>query len=475
MNNKLITLINQLSGEADWVGIRSHTETSTSRYARNGRAERNNTSLERGAMVEVLLAGQFAYSATSDLSPAGIQQCYDRAIKLARIAGSYSLHQFDESARPPANGEFQSNAVQSLDTLSAAETQATLMDITRQLKIDDKIIETQAYALMTQLTVEFASSNGADWHQNFSFVTRDFSATAHGNGDYQKRSLGMEGRQWGAEALDIDGLAEDIDRVARQSLELLDADECPTGQYDTLLMPDQLYLQVHESIGHPLELDRILGDERNYAGWSFISPADFGTLKYGSDILNVSFDPGVVGEMASCKFDDAGVPASKQYLIKDGMLVRGIGGIESQQRSGLPGVSCSRASSWNRPPMDRMGNINIEPGQSSYNDMITSMDRGIIMHTNRSWSIDDYRNKFQFGCEYAELVENGKVSKTLKNPNYRGITTPFWNKLSMVGNADSRRIWGSPYCGKGEPNQVIRVGHAIPACLFDNLDVFGGA
>ena len=116
-----------------------------------------------------------------------------------------------------------------------------------------------------------------------------------------------------------------------------------------------------------------------------------------------------------------------------------------------------------------------EPGDSSYSDMVAAIERGIIMQTNRSWSIDDYRNKFQFGCEYAQLVENGQVTKTLKNPNYRGITTPFWNKLSMVGDIDTRRIWGSPYCGKGEPNQVIRVGHAVPACLFRNLDVFGGA
>lgn len=468
-------LIKQLSADADWVGIRKHTETTSSRYARNGRAEKNNTAVARGAMIEVLVAGQFAYSATSDLSVSGIQRCYDRAVDLARTASAYPLHQFDESTRPPATGAFQTDVIQDLDNLSPADIQAALIDITRQLNISDKIVEAQASALMTKLSVEFASTNGADWQQDFSYVTRDFSATAHGNGDYQKRSLGMEGKQWGAEALDIKSLEEDIDRVARESLELLDAQECPTGQYDTLLMPDQLYLQVHESIGHPLELDRILGDERNYAGWSFISPEDFGTLKYGSDLLNVSFDPGLAGEMASCRFDDTGLPASKQILIRKGLLERGIGGIESQQRSGLPGVSCSRACSWNRPPMDRMGNINIEPGQSSHSDMIASMELGIIMHTNRSWSIDDYRNKFQFGCEYAQLVENGKVSKTLKNPNYRGITTPFWNKLSMVGNADSRRIWGSPYCGKGEPNQVIRVGHAVPACLFKNLDVFGGA
>ena len=138
------------------------------------------------------------------------------------------------------------------------------------------------------------------------------------------------------------------------------------------------------------------------------------------------------------------------------------------------GASSTRATSWNRAPIDRMANINLEPGANTLEDMISSTDRGILMKTNRSWSIDDYRRKFQFGCEYGQLIEKGKLTKTLKNPNYRGTTTPFWHKLKMVGDLSTHEIWGSFYCGKGEPNQVIRVGHATPACLFSNLEVFGG-
>jgi predicted Zn-dependent protease len=239
-------------------------------------------------------------------------------------------------------------------------------------------------------------------------------------------------------------------------------------------MPDQLYLQIHESIGHPLELDRILGDERNYAGWSFIKPQDFGHLQYGSSLLNVTFDPSVSGEMATYHYDDAGAPAERHYIIKDGLLKRGLGGLESQKRLQLPGVSSTRASSWNRPPIDRMANINIEPGSTSLAQMIASTERGILMQTNKSWSIDDYRNKFQFGCEYGQLIENGKLTKIVKNPNYRGITTPFWKGLKMVGDTSTFEVYGSFYCGKGEPNQIIRVGHATPACLFTNVEVFGG-
>jgi predicted Zn-dependent protease len=472
---KLSNLLGPISGSADWVGLRRHTEVSSWREARNGHAESNSTSSDHGIMVEVLHNGQFAYAASSDTTESGVKRSFDRAMELAELARSHNLYEFEDTVRPPNRGHYQSHFHHSLEQLSPADVQDALIEITTRLKCHDKIIETQASALISQVEVEFASSNGSDWRQEFSFVTRDFSCTAQGNGDFQKRSLGAEARQWGAESLDVSVLEEDITRVAEQAVELLDAEECPTGQYDALLMPDQLYLQVHESIGHPLELDRILGDERNYAGWSFIKAEDFGALQYGSSLLNVSFDPGVVGEMASYRFDDAGTNAEKHLLISEGKLVRGIGGIESQIRSNIPGVACSRACSWNRPPMDRMGNINIEPGNSSPQEMIAAMEHGIIMHTNRSWSIDDYRNKFQFGCEYAQLVENGVITKTLKNPNYHGVTTPFWNKLAMVGNADSSRIWGSPYCGKGEPNQAIRVGHAVPACLFKDLDVFGGA
>jgi predicted Zn-dependent protease len=236
-----------------------------------------------------------------------------------------------------------------------------------------------------------------------------------------------------------------------------------------------MMLQIHESIGHPLEIDRILGDERNYAGWSFVKPQDFGRLQYGSPLMNVSFDPTVAHEFASYAFDDNGVEARKEFLVKDGLLVRGLGGIESQARSSLPGVANARACSWNRPPIDRMANLNLEPGTSSLAEMIASIDRGVLMQTNRSWSIDDFRNQFQFGCEYAKLIENGKIVKTVRNPNYRGVTVSFWNSLKKVGDRSTFGVFGTPNCGKGEPNQMIHVGHASPACLFEAVEVFGGS
>jgi len=235
-----------------------------------------------------------------------------------------------------------------------------------------------------------------------------------------------------------------------------------------------MVLQIHESIGHPLELDRILGAERNYAGTSFVSPAMFGSYRYGSELLHVTFDPTISGELASYAADDEGTQATREYLIRDGILERPLGGRLSQARSGLPGVANARASCWDRPPIDRMANINLEPGSSSLNELIGGVERGVLMDTNRSWSIDDSRNKFQFGCELGRLIEDGELKGLVRNPGYRGISARFWRSLAGVGARDTREIRGVYNCGKGEPNQGVYVGHAAPPCLFRNVTVFGG-
>jgi predicted Zn-dependent protease len=302
------------------------------------------------------------------------------------------------------------------------------------------------------------------------------SATANAGSETQSRSFGARGhcRQGGLEVLDQLGYRDAAPRIATEALQLLTAPNCPSGVMDLVLAPDQMILQIHESIGHPLELDRILGDERNYAGTSFVTPEMFGSYAYGSEHLNITFDPTRPEELASYAFDDEGTPAQREYLIQNGILKRGLGGMTSQVRSDLPGVANARACSWNRPPIDRMANLNLEPGTASFEDMIASVQRGVYMQTNCSWSIDDSRNKFQFGCEYGQLIEDGKLTTVVKKPNYRGISATFWRSLKMAGNHDTFDIMGTPNCGKGEPNQVIRVGHATPVCLFTNVEVFGG-
>ena len=231
-------------------------------------------------------------------------------------------------------------------------------------------------------------------------VTFDLVATAQDGTNINTRSAGgLRGlsRQIGAELFDEEWILAKAKEIGKQAVELTTAEDCPTGTMDLVLAPDQMMLQIHESVGHALEIDRILGDERNYAGWSFVKLEDFGKLQYGSKLMNATYDPTYTGQFASFGFDDGGLKADKEFLIKDGLLVRGLGGKESQIRSGVPGVANFRSSSWNRAPIDRMGNINLEPGDSSFDEIISSVKKGVYMESNRSWSIDDYRNKFQFG------------------------------------------------------------------------------
>ncbi len=470
-------LLNAVDVPAQWVGLREVYEAHTPRMIRDGVPVANGRVSTHGIMVEVLVNGQFGYYGTPDMSPESIAEAAKKAYRQAEIASHNAHYQFDESARPSHQGSYQSPFTKNRNDLSAGKLNEILLEAYNHLKVSDKIVSASSLCQVIETTFRFVSSNGSDIHQDFLMLEFDLSATAADGPNQQTRTFGgMRGtcRQMGMEYFDKYEILANANRIGEQALELLSADDCPTGEMDVVIAPDQMMMQIHESIGHALEVDRILGDERNYAGWSFVKLEDFGKLQYGSKLMNITFDPTLESEFASYAFDDGGLKATKEYLIKEGLLVRGLGGQESQIRSGLNGVANFRASGWNRAPIDRMANINLEPGNSSFDELISQVEYGVYMESNKSWSIDDYRNKFQFGCEYGKLIENGKMTKTVKNPNYRGISNPFWRSLKGVGNADTFGIYGTPNCGKGEPNQVIRVGHASPACLFENIQVFGG-
>ena len=463
----------------EWASVRLSRESGVSRVFRDSRPDENNHLFTSGATVEVLVNGQFAYASTPIISEKSLHQALQKAYAQALKASQFAIYKFSVLQRPKVTGNYSSPSLKKASNISPTIQSELLTQLCMALKASDKIVKTLSAVDVTEVESEFYSTNGSNVQQNFSYVIWECEAVAQEDNKVQKRTLN------GSYANSAQGGAEIFDRpqqliararlVGQQALELLSAPECPTEALKLVLAPDQMMLQIHESIGHPLELDRILGDERNYAGWSFVKLSDFGSLKYGSPLLNVTFDPTVNGEFASYNFDDTGGAASREHLIQDGILVRGLGGLESQVRSGTPGVANMRASSWNRAPIDRMANLNIEPGDSTFESIIGGIERGIYMESNRSWSIDDYRNKFQFGCEYARLIENGKITKVVKNPNYRGVTDSFWHNLYAVGNAATRGIFGTPNCGKGEPNQAIRVGHASPVCAFNNVEVFGGS
>ncbi len=474
-----MNLKNILSGlssiGAEYISLREVRSRTITVSVRNEVFEGLSNTEDHGVMVEVMMNGQFAYGATNSFDPAEIVKCAEEAKLQAIEASRFSLSKFSFDERPATVGEYRSPGEKGIDSFHPAEPTKMLMALSNEMKVHEHIITRTAYLYLTEMDTHFVASNGADVKQKILRTAVGISATAQSEKGTQRRSFGDDqSSQFGLEKFDIEKLLVEAKRVATEAMELLEADECPTETMDLILAPDQLYLQIHESIGHPLELDRILGDERNYAGWSFVKPSDFGSLQYGSKLMNISFDPTMVGQNASYFSDDIGNLATKEYLIKDGLLLRGLGSLESQKRLNLPGVASQRATSWNRAPIDRMANVNLEPGTSTLEEMIKSVKRGIFMQSNRSWSIDDYRNKFQFGCEYARLIEDGKLTKVVKNPNYRGITAPFWNQLKMVGDESTFEVGGLSNCGKGEPNQVIFVGHASPTCLFSNIEVFGG-
>jgi len=461
---------------ADFWSLRFVEERSESFSVRKNVAMPYVASTDRGAMATAYADGGYGYCATADISPAGLRAALERAAQWARATAHLAL--FDSRALPVAapRGTYESPAY-----ADAAPSRREWYDLlhaeSAAAGFDPRIVDWEAGVEVRTAVHRLVTSAGGDVVQRFRFMMPGLSVTAHDDGVTQTRSLnGYRGicQQGGMEVLARFGFAAAGRRVAEEALELIAAPNCPTGTMDLLLAPDQMILQIHESIGHPLELDRILGDERNFAGTSFVTPDMFGSYRYGSDLLDITFDPTRPEELASYAFDDEGTPATKVHLIERGILMRPLGGAISQSRADLPGVANARADNWNRPPIDRMANLNLEPGDASFADLVAAIDHGVLMETNCSWSIDDSRNKFQFGCERARIIEHGQVKHVVKNPNYRGISANFWRSLVRVGSADTVQVLGTPYCGKGEPSQVIRVGHASPACVFANVDVFGG-
>lgn len=467
--------------EADFVAFKTVTEKNRDLVVRNGKPDDFRESYDAGLLIEVMIDGHMGYGATCEISAEGIQQAFQKAKAMTQAAAKIPVFKFDQKIRPPSKGVYETTRNEKLDHLSISEVYDFLIKCSKALKTDDKIITATADAMIIECEQNYLSSAGAEFRQHFDIVVNAMEATARLGAETQTRSLhGGRGNcfQTGAEYFKapgaLDRALQASSEIAKEAIELLTAEDCPTETCDLILSPDQMLLQIHESIGHPLELDRILGDERNFAGWSFVQPQDFGQLQYGSSKMNVVFDPTVSNELASYKFDEVGNPSEKKYLIQNGVLQAGLGSLESQVRSKISGVANSRSSSWNRAPIDRMANINLEGGEFTLDELISKVERGVIMYANRSWSIDDYRRKFQFGCEYAKLIENGRLTKILKNPNYRGVTVPFWNSLVGTTKSNTIETYGSPYCGKGEPSQVIRVGHSSPYALFKNIEVFGG-
>ncbi len=469
-----------LPGGVDYATVRFSETRAEYLAVRQGVAQPPSTSVDAGAMITVWAGGGVGYAATSDLTESGLRAAARQAVAWARTTAGRTV-----AAAPPAVdpvGSYHSPVIEPWDRTSLADRLELLVETDAALDVDERIVDRVAALRRTDIDSLILTTGGGRVEQLTRNTFPTMYATANSGALTQTRTYGRNANvgQGGREVLDRFDFNRRAAEVGHEAIELLEADNCPTGTMDVVLAPDQMILQIHESIGHPLELDRILGDERNYAGTSFVTLDMFGSYRYGSDLLDVTFDPTIEGQLASYGFDDEGAVATKQYLIRNGILERPLGGAISQARAAsqgvaVEGVANSRACSWNRPPIDRMANINVEPGTDSFEDLITGVEHGVFLQTNNSWSIDDSRNKFQFSCEYGRLITDGELGPVVRNPSYRGVSATFWRSLSGVGDPSTSQALGTPNCGKGEPNQVISTGHASPACRFSAIDVFGGA
>ncbi len=476
MPDKIEQSFRRIAPKVDFCSLRFVDERHEILQVRQDVLQPVQSFIDRGAMITVIHKGGLGYAATSDLTDSGLKQAASQARDWASKTAGKGVTDFAQLDLPAPKGKYKTPVKAAWNSISLQDKIDLLRKQNQQLKVDDRIVDWEAMLWYSEANQLYLTADGGRVEQKFCYLMPSLSATANEGAETQTRSLGARAycQQGGLEVLDRIGFHGAPPRIAAEALELLTAPNCPSGQMDLLLAPDQMILQIHESIGHPLELDRILGDERNYAGTSFVTLDMFGSYQYGSELLNITYDPTRKDQFASFGFDDEGTKATKEFIIRQGKLERPLGGAVSQQRAGLPGVANARASSWNRPPIDRMANLNLEIGDSTFDEMVASIEKGVYLETNTSWSIDDSRNKFQFGCERGQLIENGKLTGVVKKPNYRGISATFWRNLKMVGNDETDTVMGTPYCGKGEPNQAVRVGHASPACLFADVDVFGG-
>ncbi len=476
MHETILARFREAAPPVDYCAMRLVEEQSEELTVRRDVLQPVQVSMDRGVMISVHHRGGAGYAATCDLSRAGLRRAAARASAWAEASAGRSVCDFSAVAMPHPRGEHLGPAELPWQAVPLAHKLALLQDASGRLHPDDRVVDWAASLWNLRSETLLATADGGRAHQLVHVLSPDAYAVAAQDGRVQRRSWGGgrgASQQGGLELLEREDFQAVVERLPRQALELLSAPDCPEGRMQLLLAADQMMLQVHESIGHPLELDRILGDERAYAGTSFVTPDMFGGYRYGSPLLDVTFDPGLPHQLASYGYDDEGSPAERQWLIRGGLLLRPLGGVISQARAGMPGVANARAQSWNRPPIDRMGNINVELGDSSLGELIERVQRGVYMQTNCSWSIDDSRNKFQFGCEYGQLIEDGQLKGVVRDPNYRGISATFWRNLAGLGDASTYGVYGTPWCGKGEPNQVMRVGHASPAGLFDDVAVFG--
>jgi len=465
---------------ASYADVRVIAQWNRALTTKNGKVGNASDTESVGMNVRVIVDGAWGFAASSELGRGAVEKTAAEAVAIARASARVKREDVQIAPEKPAVAEWSTPFKIDPFSVSVEQNIDLLLAIDAELRSVEGITLAETNLNFSREEQWFLSSEGADIHQTKLSMGAGYAAYAFAGNEIQKRSYPNSfGGQWqnkGYELIEELKLLENARRIAEEAVALHKADQCPEGKFDLILDSSQLGLQIHESVGHPIELDRVLGMEANFAGTSFLTLEKLRRLRYGSDLVNVVADarqehgPG----LGTFGFDDEGVAAQCIPIITKGLFTGYLSSRETAHNIGLNRSGGTvRAEGWNRLPMIRMTNISLLPGEKplSLEQLIASTDRGILMQTNRSWSIDDKRYNFQFGCEIGWEIMNGKRVRMVKNPSYSGITTEFWNSLEAICSKDEWTLWGTPNCGKGQPQQVMGTGHGASPARFRGIKI----
>jgi TldD protein len=465
---------------ASYADARIVDERSRSLATKNGKIGSAADSESLGIGVRVIADGAWGFASSDELSRKSVEHTAARAVEIARASARVKHGEIQFAPEKAVTAEWVSPFRIDPFSISVEQNFDLLLKIDSELRSVSGVTLAETNLNFKREEQWFVSSEGADIHQTKYVSGAGYAAYAFKDHEIQKRSYpNSYGGQWQNKGYELIGelkLIENARQVGEEAVALLKADQCPEGVFSLILDSSQLGLQIHESIGHPIELDRVLGMEANFAGTSFLTLDKLRKLRYGSQLVNVVADarPEHGPGLGSFAFDDEGVAAQCTPIISNGLFT---GYLSSRETAHTIGANRSggtlRAEGWNRLPIIRMTNVSILPGDKplSQEQLISSTDSGIFMQTNRSWSIDDKRYNFQFGCEMGWEIKGGRLVRMLKNPSYSGITTDFWNSMDAICSRDEWTLWGTPNCGKGQPQQVMGTGHGAAPARFRNIKV----
>ena len=445
---------------------------------KNGQPAQVRESQSRGVGVRVVAEGAWGFSASDDLTRASVDRIAAHAVEIARASATAKKRDVRLAKEPKIMDRWEAPCRIDPFSIPVSTCLELLLEVDRDLRRVKGVTLAEAAMDFRRIEQLFLSTAGSEIVQKKTQTGAGFVATSFADGEIQRRSYPNSfGGQYQTRGYELVGeldLLANAPRIAEEAVALHKADQCPSGVKDIILEGSQLGLQVHESIGHPIELDRVLGTEANFAGLSFLTLDKLGTLKYASDIVNVVADatPAHGPGLGTFAYDDEGVAAQATPIVKDGLFV---GYLTSRETSAAAGQARSggamRAEGWNRIPLIRMTNVSLLPGTWKLDDLFADTHDGIYMETNRSWSIDDRRYNFQFGTEIGWEIRAGKKTRMLKNPSYGGITTEFWNSCDAICGPEYWTLWGVPNCGKGQPMQAMGTGHGASPARFRKVQV----